>query len=150
MDLTAAGFGATIAEGLPEMRSMAESLMTLTLTAYSPNGFTVDADGFEVPAYTNEGTTPGKVQGGSQSGKDTQTRYVRVGDVERPVLEGGLHIPLSAPIPVPSQQITQGWQYEVSAVNGLADLSLLGRRFLVVEVPAKSFATARRLNVVEI
>jgi hypothetical protein len=32
----------------------------------------------------------------------------------------------------------------------MVDPALLGRRFQVVSVPAKSFATARRLDVVEV
>ncbi|MCW2785243.1 MAG: hypothetical protein JWP74_1760 [Marmoricola sp.] len=140
-----------VSAALPDMQRQAESLMTLTLTPYAPTGdFTTDADGFEVPELLPQTPHAGKVQGGSQSGKDTQTRYIRVGDVERPVLEGGLHIPLSAPVPQPGQQINLGWQYVVTGVNGLADVALLGRRFLVVEVPAKSFATARRLNVISL
>lgn len=137
-----------IASALPELQREAESLMTLTLTAYSPDGDTLDPDGFEVPAYTAEGTTPGKVQSGS--GDDTSTRYVRIGDIERPVLAGGLHIPIDAPIPVASEQRGQGWEYVVTAVGPADDPALLGRRYLVVGVPAKSHATARRLDVVEV
>lgn len=150
MDLTAAGFGPAVVDGLGEMKVMAESLMTLTLTAYEPNGFTTDADGYEVPAFINRGLVPGKVQGGTQAGKDTQTRYLRIGDVERPVLAAGLYIPLSATIPKPGEQRGIGWEYEVSAIGPADDPALLGRRYLVVEVPAKSFATARRLSVVEL
>lgn len=135
----------------------AESLMTLTLTAYAPTGNYVEGpDGFEVPEFINRGTTPGKVQGGSQAGKDTETRYADIGGVKRPVLVGGLHIPLSAFVVAgvldikPSEQVNQAWQFHVTAVNGLADLSLLGRKYQVVEVPAKSYATARRLSVVEV
>lgn len=131
-------------------QAMAESLMTLTLTAYEPSGFTTDADGYKVPSYTDRGTVSGKVQGGSQAGKDTQTRYVRIGDTERPVLEGGLHIPISATVPAAGEQRGLGWEYLVVGVNGLADVALLGRRYLVVEVPAKSLATARRLSVIEL
>lgn len=128
---------------------MAESLMTLTLRAYEPNGTTKDADGYDVPAYIDKGTVAGKVQSGSAQGGDTNTRYVSVGDVERPILEAGLHIPLDAELPAASHQRGQAWEYVVESA-GNADPSLLGRRFMVVEVPAKSFATARRLNVVEL
>lgn len=134
---------------LARSRQAAESLMTLTLTAYSPNGTTTDADGYEVPAFTSQGTVKGKIQAGSQSGQDTATRYVSIGGVERPVLVGGLHIPISASVPVASEQRGQGWEYVVTAV-GAADSALLGRRYLVVGAPAKSFATARRLDVVEL
>lgn len=139
-----------IAAELPFLRQQAESLMTLTLSAFSPDGTTEDADGFEIPAYASQGTTPGKVQGGTQAGKDTPTRYVSIGGVDRPVLEAGLHIPIGAPLPVASEQRGIGWEYEVTDVGALDDPALLGRRFLVVEVPMKSRATARRLSVVEV
>lgn len=138
-----------IAAELPFLRQQAESMMTLTLTAFSPNGTTTDADGYEILAFNPEGSTPGKVQGGSQ-GKDTPTRYVNIGGVERPVLNAGLHIPISAPVPVASEQRGIGWEYEVQSIGALDDPALLGRRFLVVEVPMKSKATARRLSVVEV
>lgn len=124
--------------------------MTLTLAAYSPNGFTTDGDGYDVPAFTSEGSTPGKIQGGNRSGADTSPRMVRVGSVEKPVLEAGLHIPVSAPVPVAGVRPGDGWKYVVTAVGPLDDPALLGREFLVVGVPAKSFATARRLDVVEV
>ena len=127
----------------------AESLMTLTLTAYSPNGTTTDGDGFEVPAFTNEGSTSGKVQGGSLADADTNTRFVRIGEVDRPILEAGLHVPISATVPTPGAR-GAGWEYLVTAVGSLDDPALLGRRYLVVGVPTKSFATARRLDVVEV
>lgn len=138
------------AAAIRQGQRFAESLMTLTLTAYSPNGTTPDADGYEIPAYANEGSTPGKVQAGTQAGSDTATRYVTVGDVQRPVLAGGLHIPLSAPLPVASEQRGIGWEYLVTAVGPNDDPALLNRRFLVVGVPVKSHATARRLDVVEV
>jgi hypothetical protein len=120
----------------------AESFMTLTLTASSPGGTTTNAAGQEVADMAPEGTTPGKLQGSTS--RDAVTRSVSVGDVDRPVVDEGLHIPLSAPLP------SIGWQYEVTAVGPSDDPALLGRRFQVVSVPAKSFATARRLDVVEV
>lgn len=139
-----------IAAELPFLRAQAESMMTLTLAAYSPNGFTEDAEGYEVPAFTPEGSTFGKVQGGSQAGKDTPTQYVTIGSVRRPVLEAGLHIPIGAKVPTAGEQRGTGWEYEITALGPLDDPALLGRRYLVVEVPAKSKATARRLSVVEL
>lgn len=124
--------------------------MTLTLTPQVPNGVTLDPDGFEVQSYAAQTPHAGKVQGGSQSGKDTPTRYVTIGGVDRPVLNAGLHIPIGAPVPVASEQRGVGWEYEVTAVGPADDPALLGKRFLVVGVPAKSFATARRLDVVEV
>ena len=129
-------------------RAAAERRMTLTLTPYSPNGFTT-VGGLEVQAYATHSTTPGKVQGGSASTADTATEYVTIGGVRRPLLRGGLHIPVGATLPVAGDQGV-GWEYAVTAVGALDDLTLLNRRFLVVNAPAKSFATARRLDVVEV
>ena len=129
-------------------RRAAESLLTDTFTAYSPNGFTTVGN-LEVQQYTNEGSTPGKTQGGSASTADTATEYVTVGGVRRPIMRGGLHIPISAPVPTAGDQGV-GWEYACTAVGARSDPSLAGRRYLVVNVPAKSFATARRLDVVEL
>lgn len=112
-----------------------------TLAAYSPESATVD--GYKTQTWTPQGTTPGKAAGRAREG-DTNTRTVTVGGVERPVVDGGLHIPIGAPIP----QI--GWQYELTVAGPGTDPALLGRRWQVIDVPAKSHATARRLDVVEV
>ena len=117
--------------------------MAATFTAYAPNGTTTDGNGYEIPAWTSQGSTKGKIQSQARQG-DTQTRTVVIGDTERPVMSGGLHIPISATLP------SVGWEYECTAIGALSDPSLLGRRYRVVEVPAKTFATARRLDVVEV
>jgi hypothetical protein len=130
-------------------QALAESLMTLTLTAYSPNGYTTGGDGLEVRAYANEGATAGKVQGSSSSVAGAATQYVTVGGVSRAVMRAGLHLPISADLPVAGDQGI-GWEYAVTAVGVDDDPTLVGRRFLVVSVPGKSFATARRLDVVEV
>lgn len=122
--------------------------MTLTFTAYSPNGFTTVSN-LQVPAYASEGLTAGKVQGGTASTRDPVTRTVTIGGVVRPVLEGGLHIPISATVPMAGDRGI-GWEYLCTAVGPNDDPALLNRRYLVVSVPAKSFATARRLDVVEV
>lgn len=130
--------------------------MTLTLAAYSPTDEpTTDADGYQVQGYADEGTTPGKVQSGSQAGSDAATRYVNIGGVDRPVLEGGLHIPLDrflfdGLLIQASEQRGKGWEFEVESIGPADDPALLGMRYLVVGVPAKSFATARRLDVVRV
>jgi hypothetical protein len=125
----------------------AESLMTVTLAAYSPNGTTVVNDQ-KVPAFASQGTTRGKVSGQSAQATDPYTRMVTIGEVEVPVLQGGLHIPLSSPIP--NEQPGHQWEYVVTALGPVDDPALLGRRYRVVSVPAKSYATARRLDVVEV
>lgn len=124
--------------------------MTLTLTPHAPDGFTTDPDGYEVPAFTDETPHAGKVQTGTQAGSDTATRYVRVGTVDLPVLSGGLHIPISAPVPVAGEEAGIGWEYDVTAVGPADDPALLGRRYRVVGAPVKSHATARRLDVIEV
>lgn len=133
---------------LNAFQTQAESLMTLTLAAYEPGGETI-VNGLKVEGYTPKGSTFGKVQGGSSTSKDTVDRYVTVGGVERPVLNGGLHIPISATIPRAGASGV-GWEYQVTAVGPHDDPALLGRRYLIVSVPMKSHATARRLDVVEV
>lgn len=132
----------------------AEREMTLTLTAYSPTGLTAqnETTGLEVPTFTTGATTPGKVQAPSAQAGDTSTRTVTIGGVERPVLTAGLHLPISAAVPNAGQPHIAGgaWEYVVTAIGTHDDPALLGNRYRVVEVPAKSFATARRLDVIEI
>lgn len=55
-----------------------------------------------------------------------------------------LHLPVSAP------EVRVGDIWEVTAVGDLSDLQLLGSRFRVVAPVAKTFATARRLDVEEL
>lgn len=139
---------------LPALQAEAESLMTLTLTPHTPTvppTYTIDADGYEVPNLTPGTPHAGKVQAGSQAGSDTATRYLDVGTgTPRPILSGGLHIPIGAPVPLAGEQRNYGTEYVVTAVGPADDPALLGRRFLVVAVPVKSFATARRLDVIEL
>lgn len=136
-------------------RRAAESLMTLTLVAYAPDGTTTDADGYEHPGYRDEGTTPGRVQGATQRG-DTNARYISVGGLDRPIITSGLQIPLGRFVYDGALQITAseerglGWEFEVTSTGPHDDPALLGRRYLVVDVPVKSHATMRRLDVVEV
>ena len=143
-------FAADLGRGVSDLQRYAEATMTLTLAAYSPGAPVTGPGGLKVPGFNPEGATFGKVQGGSQSGTNPTPRTIRIGDVDRPVLEGGLHIPLGAKVPVASEQRGVGWEYEVTAVGPLDDPALLGRRYLVVGVPVKSRATARRLDVIEL
>lgn len=122
-------------------RRAAEAQMLDTFTAYAYTWSTVG--GIEQQTWAAQGTTRGKAAGRSRE-SDPNTRTETIGGVERPVVEGGLHIPLTAPLP------KIGWEYECTAVGPSSDPALLGRRWRVVDVPAKSHATARRLDVVEV
>lgn len=125
-------------------RSAAARLMSDTFAAYSPGGKTTNADGYEVDGWSAQGTTLGKVSGSSAQSRDTKTRLVRIGTVDRPVIDGGLHVPLDAPMP------SIGWEYVCTAAGPSSDPGLLDRRYRVVDVPLKSYATARRLDVVDV
>lgn len=120
-------------------QAAAERQMVDTFTAYSPDGNT-PVGGYETPAFTEEYSTRGKIQGSA----DTATQWKTVGGTERPLVMGGLHIPVSADPP------GVDWEFECTAVAAPSDQSLLGRRWRVVNAPAKTNATARRLDVVEV
>lgn len=134
-------FGDQLPAVLARGRRAAEALMLDTFEAFTIERTTVD--GFKQDTDVSQGITRGKVSGRS-AGADTDTRTVTVGGVERPVVDGGLHLPLDPMRP------KIGWEFRCTAVGPGSDLSLLGRRWRVIDVPAKSYATARRLDVVEV
>lgn len=129
------------AEYIDGLRQIAEVDFADTFTAYSFEWEKVD--GLDEQTWVHQGDTSGKIAGRSRDG-DTNTRTVNVGGLERPVVEGGLHIPLGAPLPA------IGWEYVCTATGPASDPALLRRRWRVIDVPAKSYATARRLDVVEV
>jgi len=131
-----------IATALPELRRQAEARMTDTFAAESYEWTKVD--GIDEQTWVPQYETPGRVSGQSGNARDTYTRYVQVGGVDVPEVQGGLHIPLSAALPA------VGWEYECIEVGPTTDPALLGRRWRVTNVPTKSAATARRLDVVEV
>jgi len=131
-----------IAATLPGLRAEAEARMSDTFTAYAYT--TIKVDGIDEQDWVAQYDTSGRVSGTSANARDTYTRYVQVGGVEVPEIQGGLHIPLSADLPA------IGWEYECVAVGPTSDTALLGRRWRVTNVPTKSAATARRLDVVEV
>lgn len=144
--------GAALVAELPFLRQQAESLMLDTFTVYAPNGTTTDVDGMEVPAYEVQGATPGKIQsrtGGIGNGGDTNTRTETVGGVGRPVVDSGLHIPVTAPAPEFGSRGT-GWEYVLTTPGPATPPDLVGSRWLVVDAPSKSHMTARRLDVVRL
>lgn len=130
-------------------RRAAESLMLDTFTAYSPNGKTTDADGMETPGYASQGTIRGKLAAGSRQSNDTVARTVTVGGVDRLVVQGGLHLPVAAPPPVIGG-LGAGWEYVLTTPGPMTPTELTGSRWLVVDSPAKSYMTARRLDVVRL
>jgi hypothetical protein len=129
---------------MADARADAEALMVDTFAAYSPGPPVTGADGMESPSWIPEGTTKAKVRGNSLIAHDTSVRMVVVGLVERPVLDGAFHIPISAPMP------SIGWEYVCTAAHVSTDPALVGTRWHVVNVPVESHATARRLDVVRL
>lgn len=148
------GLADRLAGRLSRGQAAAEALMGCTFSAWAPSGKTI-VGGLEVQAYElcpfteDVDDTPGKVQGGAASTRDPVSRVVTIGGVSRPVLEGGLHIPISAPVPTAGDRGI-AWEYQCTAVTTAADASLVGRWYLVVSAPAKAYATSRRLDVVEV
>lgn len=124
-------------------------LMSLTLTPQVPNGTTTDADGFEVLAFAAQPPHSGYVPRKAAAGRDTPTRYVSIGGIERPVLSGGLSIPATEPRPQAGEQRGLAWEYVVTAIGPNDDPELLNARYMVVGSPRVT-ATARRLDVVEV
>lgn len=131
------------------LREIGEGMMEDTLVAYEPYPDADRAeDGMESLEYTAKQVTPGKIQGASR-GSDTNARSVNVGGVDQPVVQGGLHIPVASLAPV-AGSVGVGWEYEVTAIGPATPADLLGSRWLVVDSPAKSYMTARRLDVVRL
>lgn len=143
MDLTAAGFGATVTGGLPEMRAMAESLMvdTVTVSYVDPDAEPVQnpETGSTEPVYAQRFTSKCKIQT-----RNLQARAEEVGGRTATTVSVELHLPIGAPA------VEVGDVCEVTAVGSLSDIQLLGRKFKVVAPVAKTFATARRLEVTEV
>ena len=106
-----------------------------------PTGRTIqDADtGSEVPALDDLFTSKCKIQA-----RNLQATSAEVGGRTAVSVRVELHLPTSAP------DVQAGDVFEVTAVGTLSDLQLLGHKFRVVAPVGKSYATARRLEVVEV
>lgn len=140
----------SVNEAVRRGRELAESLMQDRFRAYSPTGRGKNpATGLEEMQYAVEYETEGKAAGRSRE-SDTNARTVTIGGVARLVVEGGVHIPISKPIPVAGAAEGKGWEYECIEAGPDSDPSIVGRRWRVIDAPAKSYATARRLDVVEL
>lgn len=136
------------AEYMDGLREVAESTYEDTFTAYVPGEPAKDPDGMETPTYIAAGTTVGKIQGPSRD-SDVNARTISIGGIERDLLVGGLHIPAGAPAPT-AGDIGTGWEYELTTAGRMTPADLQGSRWLVVDSPAKSYMTARRLDVVRL
>lgn len=132
---------------LGAMRARAVSLMHDSFTAYSPNGLAPGPAGLEQPSYVTQGTTVGKIAAVSRD--DTGTSQETVGGVGRRVPTATLHIPFSSFAPVGGERFI-GWEFVLTTPGPNTAPELAGSRWLVVDSPAKSYATARRLDVVRL
>lgn len=111
---------------------------------FAPNGRSAqnETSGLEEPLLPLVGSTRGKVQGPSSQASDTSTRTVNIAGVERPVVVGGLHVPLCVD-PAPAY----GQEYQCTRSGSP---TLAGKRWRIVNAPVKTHMTAWRLDVVEI
>lgn len=132
----------SVGTALAAGRAAAEALMLDEFTALVYTD-TTDADDLEVKDWEPQGDpVPGKFPS-KVNGQPQNTRMVNVGGVDRPVIEGGLHLPWSAS-PEP------GMRYRCTAVGPDTHPSALNRTVHVVEAPISSDMTAWRLDVVEV
>ena len=119
---------------------MASALMTdtATISYIDPDNPTTSdpATGSDVPNYLTRFTSKCKVQT-----RNLVAREEEVGGRTATTVRVELHLPIDAPA------VEVGDVAEITAVGALSDVQLLGRRFRVVAPVAKSFATARRLEV---
>jgi hypothetical protein len=138
VDLTAAGFGATVTGVLPELRTMAESLMTDTCIVRRDTGDTAQSSttGTVENVYTDLFTSKCKVQARNLVSQDAE-----VGGRTATSVRLEVHLPLDAAV-VQARDVV-----EITAVGALSDVQLLGRKFVITAPVAKSFSTARRYEV---
>lgn len=114
---------------------------TVTVTYPDPSGATTQdpTTGSTTPAYLTRFTSKCKVQT-----RNLEARAEEVGGRTATTVTVELHLPIDAPA------VSVGDVCEITAVGALSDMQLLGRKFRVVAPVAKSFATARRLDVEEV
>lgn len=140
--------GAYQATLLANGRRAAEARMLDWFSVERPTGKTTDADGFPVLGREPIEETAGRLAGTSSRG-DSGARTMRVGDTERIVVIGGLHLPISALAPKLGGYGI-GWEYVLVRPGPDTDPALVGSRWLAVGTSAKSQMTARRLDVVQL
>lgn len=102
-----------------------------------------NADGEEGDVFVAAFTAPGKVSGRGRG--DLTVRTVTVGGVERPVIDGGVHMPAERTEAVPFGTVVR-----VQELGPESPAHLLGRLYRVVGESVKSDQTARRFDVVEV
>lgn len=134
---------------MAEHQADAEADMLDTFAAFAPGPPGRNADGYSIDTWLPRGTTAGKTQGPSR-GRDTEARTVRVGGADLTVIQGGLHLPVSAFLGDTGLLLEPGWQLQCTRIGPATDPAQLGRRWHVVEVPTKARLSARRLDVVEV
>ena len=126
-------FASDISGALPDLRSLAESLMRDTVRVTREGDPVTDADGFVTASSTLAYEGPAKWQ--SPSG--WQRSQVGESDTAAGGIE--LHLPFDA-----SAGVRVG---DVVECTASLDSALVGRRFGVVDEFAKTLATSRRLRV---
>lgn len=141
-------FGQDLSTALAELRVHANSGMPDTFTPYQPTGMVTGADRIRTQDYTALDPVPGKLQSRALTG-NTETRTVQVAGQDARVVEGGLHIPVTSDAPA-AGPVGVGWEYELTTPGPDTPPELVGSRWLVVDAPAKSHMTARRLDVVRL
>ena len=144
--------GARAMAALLRGRTAAEALLVDTFAAYAPGAKITDTGtGLKKRGYALQYSTPGKTTGRPRAleSKDTRTTYVLIGGTKRPVIHGGLHIPMSAVLPI-AGDFGVGWEYLCTAIAPGSDPNALGQRYLVWGVSVRTYQTARRLDVVKL
>lgn len=127
---------------LDELRADAESLMVDTIAFRRPGATTTDADGLQVRGHTALFTTKCEVTGRGQG--EVAGRTVRIGEVEHVVLEGGINIPVTG------GELRDGDEGVITAIGPDTDQTVLGNVYRVVGFGGRTWATKRRLDVVEV
>lgn len=122
-------------------RRAAEALMADTVTVSSLTGDTTldETTGREVPETVVKFTSKCKVQARGLAARESE-----VGGRIATEVRYELHLPVDA-APVEVDDLCQ-----ITDVGDLSDTQLLGRTFRVVSPVAKSYATARRIDVEEV
>lgn len=134
-----------VARELSFLRAQAASMMQdrLEFGTFTKGGQDADS-GLEEPTFTAAFSTPGKIKG-SPTGAVQNVRMVEVGGTERPVIDGGVHIPADR-----AEVVRYGMFVRVVKVGPRSPRHLLGRVYRIEGESVTSNQTARRFDVVEV